>query len=319
MNVGRYVVILGAIGGLLAPGLARAAEPVGVLTEIRAGRGEVLVKPVGDPEWRTPQPLLSLYPGDQIRATAGARAVLVLTGGAGALVVSEANSPVTIRAPAEESRGEKLRSLVGGIARFLLGRRPDATYRPLAVRRLQPPPTILSPRGTRVFPGPVRFEWSGPARLRYTVRVLGPQGLVWERTDLPRQPLPYPPAAPPLADGARYVWELQAPGHPVDRTEFEILSPSESARLRQALGLLEAETRSGYPRNTRAVMRAGLFFQEGLYLEARRELAAAIREDSGEATLHLLLGGVYEQIGLPEQAADAFDAARRLAAGRPRG
>ena len=68
--------------------LALAADPVGVLTEIR---GQVEVKRAGEGKWTAAQPLLALRPGDQLRATGDAHAALVFTGGHGAQAVSVAS------------------------------------------------------------------------------------------------------------------------------------------------------------------------------------------------------------------------------------
>jgi Tfp pilus assembly protein PilF len=63
-------------------------------------------------------------------------------------------------------------------------------------------------------------------------------------------------------------------------------------------------------------LRSGLLFGEGLYHEARRELLAGIAVDANEPTLHVLLGHVYDRMGLKDLAAEAFEAARVLSTGR---
>ena len=295
--------------------LAWPADPVAVLTEIRMGQDEVWVRQAGDGEWMEARPLLALLPGDQIRTTGNGQAVLCFTGG-GTQTVSSANSPFTVRAPTAEAGMEKVGALVGRVTQFLLGQSKSPTYRPLAVRRLLQP-VILSPRETRLLPGPVTFEWSGSERLRYSIRVRGPQGLVWEQAQLPRQSLSYPEAAPALGTGVPYTWELQAKGHPVQRAQFELLPSSEVASVQAALALLQPGTLVGYPPNTVVLLRAGLLFREGIYQEARRELLAAIASDPTEPTLHLLLGHVYDRTGLQELAAEAFEEARGLSTPKP--
>ena len=64
-------------------------------------------------------------------------------------------------------------------------------------------------------------------------------------------------------------------------------------------------------------MRAGLFFQEGLYADARRELMAGIAQDPDEPTLRQLLGYVYDRVGLIDLAAQEFDEAEFLATRKP--
>jgi hypothetical protein len=156
----------------------------------------------------------------------------------------------------------------------------------------------------------VSFEWAGPDRLRHGIRVLGPQGLLWEQGDLPRQPCNYPETAPALRASGRYSWELAARGYPVQRTRFELLSSDEAERIHAALALLEPGMLAGYPQNTMVLLRAGLFFQEGLYHAARREVLAGIAAAPEEPTLHLLLGRVNERVGLKDLAAEAFAEAR---------
>jgi hypothetical protein len=301
-------VFLSAIAMLVLGQLAWAADPVGVLCEIHIGHGAVWVQPAGTSDWMPPRPLLGLYAGDQIRAEGDGQAVLIFTGGGTQTVVS-ANSPYIVQAPTAEGSRENVGALVGRVTQFLLGQGKSPTYRPLAVRNsLQP--VILSPRETKLLPGPVTFEWSGPDRLRYTIRVRGPQGLLWEQAQLPRQPLSYPEAAPALGAGMQYSWELQTKGHPVQRAHFELLPVSEAGRVQDTLTLLQPDTLPGYPANTLLLLRAGFFFREGLNQEARRELVAGIATAPDEPTLHLLLGHVYDRMGVKEAAAAAFEEAR---------
>jgi hypothetical protein len=255
-----------------------------------------------------PRPLLALHAGDRIRAEGDGQAALIYTGGGTQTVVS-ANSPYTVQPPIAQSGGDNVGALVGRVAQFLLGQGKSPTYRPLAVRSPRQP-IILSPRETKLLTGLVIFEWSGSDRLPYTIRVRGPQGLVWEQAQLPRQPLSYPEAAPALEAGVGYTWELQTDGLPVQRARFELLPVSEAARVRETLALLQLDTLPGYPANTVLVLRAGFFLTEGLYQEARRGLLAGIAADPNDPTLHLLLGHVYDRMGHREAAAEAFEEAR---------
>lgn len=293
--------------------LAGAADPVGVLTEIRAERGQVEVKRAGETQWTAAQPLLALRPGDQLRVTGEARAALVFTGGRGAQAVSSGNSPFTIQAPAAAAAGDKVKGLVGSVTDFLSGKQKDLAYLPLSVRSVRPPRVVqLGPRATKVLPGAVSFEWSGSDTLRYKVRVLGPQGMLWEQADLHRKPVPYPASAPALEPGVRYVWQLETAGQPVQQTEFEILRAAEAARVRESLDILVPGSLPGYPPSSIALMRAGYELRDGLYADARRELLTALAGDPDEPTLHFLLGQVYDTIGLGELAQREFIEARDL-------
>jgi hypothetical protein len=228
--------------------------------------------------------------------------------------VSSANSPFSVRAPTAESGRENVGALVGRVTQFLLGQGQSPTYRPLAVRNPLHP-VILSPRETKLLPGPVTFEWSGPDRLRYSVAVRGPQGALWEQAHLPRQPLNYPETAPTLHDRVPYTWELETNGQPVQRAQFELLPLAKAARVQAALALLHPDTLAGFPPNTVVLLRAGLLREE-LYEEARRELLSGIAADPHEPALHLLVGHVYDRMGLKELAAEAFEQARVLSTRR---
>jgi len=305
----QRIQVIGVIGLLFLQGVAWAVEPVAVLTEIRRGLGEVQVKLAGENEWKVAQPLLAFRPGDQVRTMGDGRAILVFVGGRGAQIVSPANSPFTIEAPTRETAPGKLRAVVAGVTGFLLGQSRVPTYKSLSVRSAIPP-QIVSPRETRLLQGSVTFEWNGPDHLHYSVKVLGPEGLIWEQANLPRQPLLYPETAPSLRVGVRYTWELEPEGHQVQRAQFEILSPSETANVQASLALLDPAMLPEYPRNTVVLMRAALLYHDGLYHEARRELLAGLMADPDEPTLHFLLGKVYDRIGLTALAAKEFKEAQ---------
>jgi hypothetical protein len=312
MMMMRRAVLAGA-GVLAWITLAFAADPVGVLTEIRAERGQVEVKRAGETQWTAAQPLLALRPGDQLRATGEARAALVFTGGRGAQAVSAGNSPFTVQPPAAAAAGDKVKGLVGSVTDFLSGKQKDLAYLPLSVRSVRPPRVVqLQPRATKLLPGPVTFEWSGSDTLRYKVRVLGPKGLLWEQGDLPRKPITYPSSVPALESGVRYTWQLETAGQPMQQVEFEILPAGEAARVRESLDSLVAGALPGYPPSSIALIRAGYALRDGLYVDARRELLTALAKDPDEPTLHFLLGQVYESIGLGELAQREFIEARDL-------
>jgi len=297
---------------LVALGPARAAEPVAYITEIqRTGPGEVEVKPAGERDWRPSRPLLALRPGDQVRAQGAARAVVLFHGG-GTKAVTPEGPPLTIEAPAASGGvTAQLRALTEGVGRFLLGKQDPPQYRRLATRSVTLPPVIVAPRNTRLLGGDPVFEWEGSSRARYTLRVVGPGGVVWERSELPRAPLAYPATAPRLAPGVRYAWELEVRGHAVQRAEFELLPDAEAQRVRAALAALDGAP--GYSSGTLALMRAVVLFDAELYDEARRRLEAAAAAAPKDPTPPLMLGYVWERVGLGAKAAEAFDRAKTLA------
>jgi len=273
----------------------------------------VRVKLAAEADWKAALPLLSLRPGDQVRATQNATAVLMFTGGQGTVTVSAGNSPYTVTPPPAEA--SQAPALVGTLARVLMGKKKDLTYVPLATRSVKQPPLVLSPRDGKLL-GPLILEWGGSDRLRYTVRLFSPQDKIWEQANLPRAPFAYPATAPPLAPGVLYRWELEAKDFPLQQGQFTLLSAAEIAAIRENLAALDPSALSGYPKNTVVLMRAGFLFEQGLYTEARKELLTAITADPDESSLHLLLGHIYERTGLKELAAEEFDEAEFLSSRR---
>jgi len=301
---------------VLAPTWAVAADAVAVLTEIRPGTGEVRIKRSEDADWTAPRALQGLRPGDQVRVTADGRATLAFTGGA-AQSVTAANSPFTVQAARGQTGTDRAKGLMAGVTQFLLGQPKPPTYQALSVRAGGPAPRILAPRDTRVLPGPLVFEWAGPPRPDYAVHLMGTQGMVWEQGGVPRRPLPYPAAAPPLVAGGHYSWTLDIPGQASQQAQFDVIPEADAARIRAALADLAAPSPSGDGDSPLAIMRAGLFFEEGLYAEARRELMVAIAQDPDEPTLRQLLGYVYDRVGLIDLAAQEFEEADFLTSRKP--
>ena len=100
MKMTRNCTALAGVMSLVWAAFAAAADPVGVLTEIRAERGQVEVKRAGETQWTAAQPLLALRPGDQLRVTGEARAALVSGSARGGVVVpssASAGAPMAAR------------------------------------------------------------------------------------------------------------------------------------------------------------------------------------------------------------------------------
>lgn len=300
--VRRFLACLMLVA-LIAPPAVSAADPVAVIIELRVLNGEVRVKTKEDALWRPAQPLLALRVGDQVTATGDSRVVLVLTQGRGTRTVTAANSPFAVEAAAGPGAGGQARETLARVVDFLLGYQKDLPTVPVAVRSpLSLRVAILSPRNTQVLPGAVSFEWTGWQSLRYRIRVIGPEGVLWEAADLPRASVSYPDTAPALRPGVPYVWQIEAPNLPVEQARFEVAAAGKADRVRVTLGLLAGDPSGSGSLSSVATLRAGFLIQEGLLADARRELLAAISADPDEPTLHFLLGQVYGRIGLTELA-----------------
>jgi hypothetical protein len=276
----------------------------------------VEVKAAAAQEWRKAGPLLALRAGDTIRVSDEAMAVVLLSGGRGSVRVTKANSPFVVAAPqAGESKAQKAMTLLEASLGFLSTTAKEEPRATLSTRGGPKPPVILTPRNGPVLPDSLTFEWLGSRFSRYTVRIVGPKGVVIEKKDLTGARLEYPAGAPPLSPGVRYTIQVLSGSHPTQEAWFEVMDPARAQAIRQDLrGLEQSLGRSPSP-NTVAALRAGFLARNGLIHDARLTLVAALAKDSDEPTLHLLLGKLYETAGLRDQAAEAFDEARFLLTG----
>jgi hypothetical protein len=302
---------------VICPLDVHATDGIAVIIEIRVNAGDVQVRRSDETAWRQAQPLLTLRPGDQIAVRQDARVTVAFIGSRGTRVLGATDSPFIVVDEPPKSPAERARETVGAIVQFLIGTSPRPTQIPIAVRPGPPMRVaILSPRDSRLLPGPVAFEWTGSHSARYRVRVLGPEGTVWEASDLALGQILYPAWAPPLLPGVRYQWQLEAPTVPAQQAYFELLGADQADRIRTTLDLLNAEGVSQGSRSGVVALRSGFLIQQGLYSEARKELVSATREDPTEPTLHYLLGMLYEQAGLADMAGREFSEAHDLVSRR---
>jgi hypothetical protein len=315
----RWVSILALPAVLGFPGPARSAERevAGMITEIHPGEGQVEVRSAGTERWRPATPLLTLREGDTVNTTQDAWAVIVLTGGRGSVRVEEANAPFGVPAPpVDRSRLHKGLKILEASFSFLSTTPRELPLGTLGTRAGMKPPAILTPRNGLVLPDSLIFEWRGSRSSPVTIRVVGPDGLVFERTNLAAARFPYPKNAPPLRAGVRYRFQLLPAWSPPQEVWFELVNPIDAQTIRRELrDLEEALAAAPPPPSTLAALRAGVLAGHGLLHDARLGLAEELVRHPDEPTLHFLLGDLYARQGLPEEAAESFAEARLLMGG----
>jgi hypothetical protein len=307
------------VGGLIATALAfggpaagQPRETVGVITEIKVGQGKAEIR-AGGGSWRPAAPLQALRTGDEVRASGGASVVVLLSGGRGTARIDAKTSPYVVGAPvAEEGKLDKARTLVAGSVKFLAAGPKDPPRAVLATRSAARPPEVLTPRNGAVLPGALVFEWLGSQLSRYTVRIVGPADVVLERRGVVGARFEYPPDAPPLQAGTRYRVEVVALNQPPQHATFEIVDPARAGAVQADLRDLERALGAGASATSVAVARAGYLAEHHLFHDARLTVLAALVRDPDEPVLHTLLGTLYAQTGLPQQAAEAYDEAQFL-------
>ena len=302
----RRVVWLVAL--LALPALpAAGAEPIGLITELHLGNGRVEVKPVAGGDWQTVKPLFAISAGDQVRATGAGRAVLVFVSSQRNTVVTHENSPYVVLPPPQPGLGERVKSALA----FLQSTPREPRRKALTARSSAElvPVVIVAPRESDVAADGISLEWIGPASARYAARIVSADGRVlWEKTNVAAGPLAVAPADVRLAPG-RYRWELESPEYGIQRAAFDVATAEAATGVRLAVDAVE---RSRYPTGTAALLKAAGLMRGRFFADARRELLRGIAANPEEPTLHLLLGDVYERIGLDNLAAGEYDQAEAL-------
>jgi len=131
------------------------------------------------------------------------------------------------------------------------------------------PPAILTPRNGLVLPDSLVFQWRGSRSSLVTLRIVGPDRLVFERANLVGMRFEYPKNAPPLLAGVRYRFQLLSASSPPQEVWFELVKPSDAQTIRRELhDLDEALAGAPPPPSTLAELRAGVLASHGLLHDA---------------------------------------------------
>lgn len=299
--------------GTLASVRAQAQEAVAVITEIKLNRGDVQIRFPGKKAWEKPGLLQSVYLGTQIQASKDATAVVLFTEGTRTVTVDERNSPFEVKAA--ETKGVQKGSGVREVANMLMGKKKPPTYVALAVRGGKHPPVLISPRNTKLMTDSPTLQWMGMERQPGTVKLYGPEGLLWSAENIALTQIKYPSSAPRLKPGAEYSWIIEKKGFAPEKAPFKLLTPEEAQTVKERMASLNAP--EGVSKTTLSILKSTLLVSQELFHEAREVLTEAVNADPDEPTLHFLLGEVYEKTGLKNLAMDEYSEAEFLAKKRP--
>ncbi len=287
---------------------AQSQEAVAVITELKLNRGDVQIRPAGKKAVEKPAPLQSLYVGTQVVVSKDASVVILFTEGMKTVTIDERNSPFEIKTP--EAKAGQSSAGMKQVASLLLGKKKPPTYIPLAVRGGKHPPTLIAPRETKLMAELPTFKWMGMDMQPGTLRVFGPEGVVWTAENIALTQIKYPSSAPRLKPGVEYSWSIEKKGLPAEKARFTLLSPEEARPIQEQLKSLEAA--GGISKTTLAILKANFLLAQGLVYEAREVLAEAVRADPDEPAVHLLLGETYEKSGLKSLALEEYGEAQFL-------
>jgi hypothetical protein len=299
---------------LLSVGMVCAAqgeEVVAVITELKFNKGDIQIGRRGTAKSERPAILQSLYHGSTLQVFKDATAIILFTDSMRTVRIDENNSPFEIK-PAAKTGPPANR--FKDVANSLLGKKSPPNLVPLIVRG-KSPPTLLTPRQTKLMTPAPHFHWMGIEGQLSTIKVFGANGMVWSLENVAVTQVDYPSAAPALRPGGQYSWSVEQTGVTTEKTTFTLLFPNESREVREQLAEVgRADTLSG---TTLAVVKGSFLISKGLYHDAREILLEAARADPEEPTLHFLLGEVYEKTGIRSLAQEEYSQARMLGTKKP--
>ena len=290
-------------------GAASAQDAVAVITELKFNRGDIQLRVSSSAAPAKPAVLQSLYAGNVVQTTKDAVAVIFFTDGSRMVTVDEKNPSFEVRASSAKDSAAGAR--VKEVANLLVGKKKPPTYVALSVRGKAQPPTLLSPRNSKILSDSPTFHWMGMDQQPGTVKVFGPQGEIWSAQNINLTKIAYPATAPRLQADVEYGWSIEKKGVAASKTTFKLLGAAEAQAIKERLAELSAMR--GASKTTLAVLKANLLMSKELFHDAREILTEAIAADTDEPTLHFVLGELYDKIGLKNLATEEYNEAEYLA------
>jgi tetratricopeptide (TPR) repeat protein len=176
-------------------------------------------------------------------------------------------------------------------------------------------PVVLSPRNTHLADGRPEIRWRAvEGAEEYEVVVSGPGGELW-RTVAQETELPYPEAQPPLEAEVGYLIQVTARGAQSEQprlSEAVLVTVLSAARMEQ-VRQFEAQIEGlGLSVESASFFLAAYYADQELYRKAIVELVSLV-EETPSPPAHRLLGDVYLDVGLDDEAAQSYRNARELA------
>ena len=303
------VFFAGLLFSLQPAAWVHGQEAIAVITELKFNRGDIQLRATNGAAAAKPAVLQSLYPGNVIQTSRDAVAVVFFTDGSRTVTVDEKNPSFEVRAG--QAKSSQASSKVREVAGLLLGKKKPPTYVALSVRGKAQPPTLLSPRNSKLLTDAPTFQWMGMDQQPGSVKVFGPQGMIWSADNINLTRIAYPASAPKLQPDVEYTWVIEKKGFSVNRVSSKLLTPGEVAAIKERVTELAGV--SAASKTTLAVLKANFLMSKDLYHDAREVLTEAIATDSDEPTLHFVLAELYDKIGLKNLAGEEYNEAEFLA------
>jgi hypothetical protein len=260
---------------------AQNQDIVAVITELKFNRGDIGVVNPGKTTAEKPAVLQSLYAGSRIQATGDASAVILFTDGMRTVKIDEKNSPFEVKPTAKGASGS---GRLKEVSNLLLSKKTSPSLVGLTVRGKTRGPTLLTPRETKLLTATPRFQWMGSEGQPSTVKVFGPEGIIWSAENIAVTQAEYPASANDLRPGGQYSWSVERRSAAPEKASFMILSSADARAVQEVLAAIGGS--DGLSKTTLAILRSSFLISRELYYDARETLLEAARADPEEPTLH---------------------------------
>jgi len=171
----------------------------------------------------------------------------------------------------------------------------------------------VSPGRTRIRDGRPTFAWKiADPSTELQLTVYDGSGVHWQTDVKGTTSFAYPADAPALAPGTRYSWTVETTDplvFPPLRSQpvyFEVISPEAAEQVDVALASIEGSGQKPSA-STYHLMRASIFFDQGLIEDAINETLTALSTDPDNETLHTILAKLYAESGRNDEAIKAYE------------
>ncbi|HIK27393.1 MAG: hypothetical protein N3E45_13520 [Oscillatoriaceae bacterium SKW80] len=157
-------------------------------------------------------------------------------------------------------------------------------------------PFIISPRNTGILDSQTKIRWNPVSGTkRYTVKVWGTSGIMWE-TEVSAPEVIY--TGKPLQAGEDYLVFVKDDSTYLTEGEtakFWMLDAQKAQEVREKITALTKENLSP---EAFALAKANIYSSYSLFADAISTLEAALAKGNKTTAVYLMLGALYEQVGL---------------------
>lgn len=262
---------------LLPESISPAKAVTGSYRLIEA-KGEVLVHRLGDENLRLLSVNAQIYPGDLLIVRKGAIA--------------------TVRCA--DGRNWTLPEGVSGVLNGCQWQNSRDPNIPRARTANDNSPYIISPRYTALLSLQPLLRWHPvPGANRYTVKVKKGSEVIWE-VQVSSSKVVY--SGKPLQRGIDYQLIVQDDAGNSSDGESAKFWLLDELSAQKAQGRLETLTQQGLSDRAEALAKAHVCSAYGLFADAIEALEGLVASGNQTAAIYQMLGALYEQVGLTEQA-----------------